>query len=98
MSPFCTGRATWICKACWRIRRSDSGAIGRAILLPGRSMARPCHVALRCQPSQFLGEQGDALTIAARHARDVGAPEEPLGPVCIEDPMQPVVDIAKRIG
>src|SRR5215813_12960928 len=50
------------------------------------------------QPWQFLGEKGDALTPAAWHAGDVGAPEEALRPERVEDAVQAVLDVPERIG
>src|SRR5687767_2965601 len=47
------------------------------------------------QPRQFFGEERDALPVAARHPRDVGAPEHPLRPERIEDAVQSVTDIAE---
>src|SRR6516162_2855720 len=40
------------------------------------------------QPRQFLGEQAHALPPGARHPRDVGTPEHPLGAECVETAMQ----------
>src|SRR6185437_2836794 len=50
------------------------------------------------QPGQFLGEEGYALTIAAGHAGDVGAPEHTLRTKGVENTMQAVLDIAERIA
>src|SRR6201994_1957557 len=50
------------------------------------------------QPRQFLGEEGDALPVAAGHAGDVGAPEEALRPERIVDAVQPVPDVTEGIG
>src|SRR5215470_7411567 len=50
------------------------------------------------QPRQFLGEESDTLTPAARHASDVGAPEEALRPKRVKDAVQAVLDIPERIG
>src|SRR5947208_5751112 len=50
------------------------------------------------KPSQFLGEERDALPVAAGHAGDVGAPEETFRSERIENTMQSVVDIWERIG
>jgi len=49
------------------------------------------------EPGQLLGEERDALAVAAEHAGDVGAPEHALGPERVEDSMQPVLDVAERI-
>src|SRR5206468_1738334 len=50
------------------------------------------------EPWQLLGKKSHALAIAAGHAGDVGTPEEAVGPVSIEDPMQPVMQVLERIG
>src|SRR5215469_2498604 len=50
------------------------------------------------KPRQFLGKKCDALPVAALHASEVGAPEEALRAECIEDAMQPVLDVAEWIG
>src|SRR5579864_7886247 len=52
---------------------------------------------LALQPRQLLSEEGDALAIAARHARDVGAPEEAFWSECVVDAMQAVLDVLERI-
>src|SRR6185437_5112618 len=49
------------------------------------------------QPWQFFSEHRYALPVTARHARDIGAPEESMRPIGIEDAMQPIVYIAERI-
>src|SRR5215470_7005338 len=50
------------------------------------------------QPRQLLGEEGDALAIGAGHAGDVGAPEQAVWPIGVEDAVQPVLDVLERIG
>src|SRR5215471_9364006 len=50
------------------------------------------------QPGQLVREQRDARTPRARHARVVGAPEPARGAEGVVEPVQIVVDVAKRIG
>src|SRR3989442_6849661 len=62
---------------------------------------RPSHDQLLVagrQPRQLLGEQRHALTPRARHPRDVGAPEHPVGAEGIVDLPEVAVDVAERIG
>src|SRR5258707_8556723 len=49
------------------------------------------------QPRQLFGEHGNALAIGARHAGDVGAPEETVGPVGVENAAQPVMQVLERV-
>src|SRR5579871_4268970 len=49
------------------------------------------------QPGQLLGEEGHALPITAWHPRDVGAPEEALRSIRIEDAVQSVLDVLEWI-
>ena len=70
--------------------------------LPADPVAQgPAHhqleVAAR-EPGQPLGEHRHALAVAPRHPRDVGAPEEAPRPEGVEDPAQPVVDVAEGVG
>src|SRR5262245_32856799 len=44
------------------------------------------------QPGQLFGEQRDAPTPRAGHARDVGAPEPPRGAESVVEAVQIVVD------
>src|SRR5206468_2276639 len=50
------------------------------------------------QPRQFLGEHRYALTVRARHAGDVRAPERALRPERLEDLAQIAVDVLVGIG
>src|SRR6185503_20916226 len=50
------------------------------------------------QPRQFLGEHRHALTVRARHAGDVRAPERALGSERLEDLAQVAVDVLVGIG
>src|ERR1700675_685335 len=50
------------------------------------------------QPGQLFGEQRDALTPWAGHARDVGAPEPARGAEGVVETVQIVVDVAKWVG
>src|SRR6187455_1820434 len=53
---------------------------------------------LAFQPRQLFGEHGHALPVAAGHAGDVGSPEQAIGTVGVEDPMQAIVQILERVG
>src|SRR5215471_5967639 len=50
------------------------------------------------QPGQLFREQRDARAPRARHARDVGAPEPARGAEGVVEPVQIIVDVAKRVG
>src|SRR4029453_3434090 len=50
------------------------------------------------QPRQLLGEHRHALTVRARHAGDVRAPERAVGPERLEDLAQVAVDALVGIG
>src|SRR5260370_27435355 len=49
------------------------------------------------QPRKLFSEHRHALAPRARHPRDVGAPEHPLGPERVVDPAEMIVDVAIRI-
>src|SRR5580698_4065044 len=53
---------------------------------------------LALQPRQLFGEVRDALTVRTGHTGDVGAPEEAVGAVSVEDTLQRIADVAKGIG
>src|SRR5688572_23488852 len=74
------------------VTRTDSGIIDarlrRSALLPRRELpaypfAQPAPqdplLVGRREPGDLLGQIGQALPVAAREAREVGAPEHPLG-------------------
>src|SRR5215813_72673 len=82
--------------------RSLLGLIGCLLSFPSEPVTdRPAHDQLEVaalQPGQLFGEQRDARTPRARHARDVGAPEPARGAEGIVEAVQVVVDVAKRVG
>src|SRR4029077_18516606 len=88
-----------------RCRFSVSLHVSQAVLkfvVPADPFAdAPTHHVLEVlalQPRQFLGEEGDALPPGARHAGDIGAPEEALRPERVENSMQAVLDVAEGIA
>src|ERR1700760_2628408 len=50
------------------------------------------------EPCQFLGEKRDTLTIAARHPRNIRAPEHALRTERIENSMQSFLNVAERVA
>ncbi len=86
-----------------RLKQIDFGNAKRLeSVIPADPLAQAAahHVlkVLALQPRQLFGEEGDALAPGARHAGDVGAPEEALRAERIEDAVQAVLDVAVRIA
>src|SRR5215510_9012090 len=82
--------------------RSLLGLIASLLSFPSKPVTdRSAHDQLEVaalQPGQLFGEQRDARTPRARHARDVGAPEPARGAEGVVEPVQIVVDVAKGVG
>src|SRR5262249_35797600 len=85
-----------------RSSRSLLGLMASLLSFPSEPVTdRAAHDQLEVaalEPGQLFREQRDALTPRARHARDVGAPEPARGAEGVVEPVQVVVDVAKRVG
>src|SRR5262249_45497095 len=88
--------------SAFRSSRSLLGLMASLLSFPSQPVTdRPTHHQLEVaalQPGQLFREQRDARTPRARHARDVGAPEPARGAEGVVEPVQIIVDVAKRVG
>src|SRR5256885_16970662 len=85
----------------FRSSRSLLGLMSYLLSFPSQPVTDgPAHDQLEVaalQPGQLFGEQRNALTPRAGHARDVGSPEPARGAEGVVEPAQVVVDVAKRV-
>src|ERR1700761_6214167 len=97
-ASYCSGSAL-ICRNNRPDNSERSGSAGQIPAHPGRKGAAD-HLTqiVAAEPREFFGEHGDAFSVGARHAGNVGAPEAAARTERIEDAADRGMDVAPGIG